>query len=194
MLSYGRRLNRFPDTQPFLKPDPVRVARYREKLQGDDDNPLIGISWRSANPLAGPDKSTDLVLHWRPLLEQEGVRFICLQYGDVSDELEALQKQTGCEIVNDPTLDPTRDVDGFAALVASMDLVISTSNTTVHVAGGLGIPTWTLLPSAYGRPWYWFDRGGTAPWYPGVRLYRSNGDWTALIAQVAQELLQWNDK
>ncbi|MEZ6070692.1 MAG: hypothetical protein R3C10_10575 [Pirellulales bacterium] len=31
-------------------------------------------------------------------------------------------------------------------LVASLDLVISVANATVHLAGGLGVDTWTLTP------------------------------------------------
>jgi hypothetical protein len=163
-------------------------------MRGEEGTALIGISWRSTNPLAGPEKSIALSPDWYPVLQQKGVRFVSLQYGDVTEELAEVQREAGIEILCDPSLDPTRDVDGFAALVAAMDLVISTSNTTVHVAGGMGIPTWILVPPAYGRPWYWFEKGETSPWYPGVRLLRSQGDWRALMTQAAENLAQWKDQ
>ena len=183
-------LTSFPNPAPFLKPDMERVASFRKKLQDDESKPLVGLSWRSSNPLAGQEKSTDLIKQWSPILSCQGVRFVSLQYGETSQELYAALKETGAHIIK-PELQSTVDVDGFAAFTAAMDLVISISNTSVHVAGALGVPTWALLPHAYGRPWYWFAEGETSPWYDSVKLYRSGGDWSPIFERVAKHLEQW---
>ena len=181
--------NAFPNPEPFLKPDKDRTAYYRTQIK-DGDAPLVGISWRSKNPLAAKEKTTSLSEQWLPVLKTENIRFVSLQYGDSSDDLQALQS-AGCTVVQ-PELDAVRDVDDFAALTAAMDLVISISNTTVHVSGGLGVPTWALLAHAYGRPWYWFAEGDTSPWYAGLNLFRSEGKWPPVFARVAHRLHQWS--
>jgi hypothetical protein len=58
-----------------------------------------------------------------------------------------------------------------------------------HLAGALGVTTWTLLP--YHADWRWLEHRGDSPWYPTMRLFRqsSDGDWTSTIDDVRQALL-----
>src|SRR3546814_16287090 len=69
-----------------------------------------------------------------------------------------------------------QDLDGFAAQVAAMDMVITTSNTTAHMAGALGRPTWVMLHQGISPHWYWGRDGETTPWYPSLRLLRQPVD------------------
>lgn len=185
-------MDSFPPAKAYLIPDEARVAAYRSALTNDDlESPLVGISWRSENTIAGKEKSTDLVRHWSAVLNVPSVRFVSLQYGDTDAELAAIKAKTGVEVASIRDLDPTQDIDGFAALVAAMDFVVSTSNTTVHVAGGLGIPTLAMIPPAYGRPWYWFEEGDTSPWYSNLTLLRSKGDWSEIAEDAAEHLARW---
>lgn len=181
----------FPKSEKYLNPDPARVERYRKALRKlNPDGSLVGISWRSENPIVGNEKSTNLGQHWIELLTTPGVNFVSLQYGDTGSEIAAAQEGTGVRILEASDLDPAQDVDGFAALVGAMDCVVSTSNTTVHVAGALGVPTVALIPQAYGRPWYWFETGETSPWYPSLTVLRSRGDWADLIKDAADRISQ----
>ena len=76
-----------------------------------------------------------------------------------------------------------------------MDLIISVSNTTVHMGGALGRPTWAMIPANRGRMWYWFLNRQDSPWYDSVRLFRGTTDrgWTPAVASVAAELARWRD-
>lgn len=176
----------FPEAKAFVTPNPDQRIALREKLRVGDQT-VIGISWRSENALAGRDKSTTLSEHWSTVLRMPHVHFVSLQYGDISAEVAAARAASGTEITIVDEIDPTRDIDGYAALVAAMDIVISTSNTAVHMAGGLGIPTWAVLPKAYGRPWYWFDHGEVSPWYRNLTLVRSKGDWAHALSEAADQ-------
>lgn len=175
----------FSEVTPFLIPDTKRVAEYRAHLTNRyPDRPLIGISWRSENPIVGDQKSSSLKTDWLEFLRSQSFGFVSLQYGDTAEELASIQAETGIEITTIPDLNPRTDVDGFAALVAAMDGVISISNTTVHIAGGLGIPTAAMIPQGYGRPWYWFEDGETSPWYTDVTLLRCRGDWADALRKA----------
>ena len=72
-----------------------------------------------------------------------------------------------------------------------MDLVVSISNTTVHVAGALGVPTWCLIQKIGNKRWL-IDRDDS-PWYRSVRLYRQDAvaDWRHPVARVAADLGEW---
>ncbi|MCH8828269.1 MAG: methyltransferase domain-containing protein [Planctomycetes bacterium] len=71
-----------------------------------------------------------------------------------------------------------------------LDLVISVDNSTVHLAGALGAPTWTLLP--FSADWRWFLDRGDSPWYPSMRLLRqkNRGDWSGVMQETARLLGQ----
>ncbi|HEX9568617.1 MAG TPA: tetratricopeptide repeat protein [Rhodospirillales bacterium] len=178
---------RFPKRPSYLKADPAKRSGFRDKYRAGGSDLLVGIAWISRNPEVGADKSMALT-DWRPLAEVPGVRFVDLQYGDTLAERRAFERDTGTAIVHDDGVDQLADMDAFAAQVAAMDLVVSVSNTTVHVAGALGVPTWVMLntvPLAV-----WMRDGEDSPWYPSVRLYRQKtvGAWADVIKRVERDL------
>ena len=123
-----------------------------------------------------------------------------LQYGDCALEVQTVSRELGIEIIHDPAVNPLQDMDVFFAQVAAMDLIISTSNTTAHVAAAIGRPTWVMLRSGSASLWYWFKDRNDSPWYPSVCLFRqiqqispeskAEGGLDA-IARVAKSLEQW---
>ena len=165
-------LESFPLHAGYLKADSSRVstlrARYRSITPG---NLVVGISWRSKNDMVGARKSTDLSA-WSEVLSVPGVTFVNLQYGDCEAELAAVKDTLGVEVYQDPEVNPLKSLDEFFAQVGAMDLVISTSNTTVHVAGSLNIPTWLILTSGPASLWYWFHECVDSPWYPSIKIFR----------------------
>lgn len=71
-----------------------------------------------------------------------------------------------------------------AALIASMDLVITVDTSAVHVAGAIGKEAWLLLPYRY--EWRWGIEGEGNNWYDSVRVIRQNkgGEWAAVLEEV----------
>ena len=148
---------------------------------------MIGIAWVSKNKRIGPQKSMAL-RELAPLAGIPGLRFIDLQYGDTAEERARFEDETGTAIIHDEDVDQMADLDAFAAQVAAMDLVISVSNTTVHMAGALGVPAWVML-NTVPLP-CWLLEGEISPWYPTVRLFRQTeaGEWGDVIGRVAEAL------
>lgn len=184
-----RRLADFPARPSYLAADRDRVEALRAGYRARGRGPLIGLAWRSKATKAGAAKSTAL-LDWAPILTTPGVTFVNLQYGDCAPELAAIEGALGVSVHHDGTIDQMHDLDGFAAQVAALDLVISVSNTTVHFAGALGTPCWVLLPAGPGLIWYWFLDREDSPWYASLRLFRqlSPGAWAPVLERVAGEL------
>lgn len=179
----------FPAHRPaYLRADAARAAALRKSLNPRNEW-LCGISWRSANPALGTFKSLALDDFSR-LVAEPGVRCVDLQYGDTADERQRLKTARGLELRHVEDIDNYHDIDALAALIDACDLVISVSNTTVHLAGALGKPVLVLLPHAQGRLWYWHEGRDTSPWYPGCTLLRQNvaGDWNGVLQAAHQAL------
>ena len=96
--------------------------------------------------------------------------FFNLQYGDVKQEIDGFTAETNVRIYDDETVDSLQNLDDFAAQISSLDLIISTSNTAVHVAGALGKPVWNLL--SYLPDWRWAVGRQNSLWYPTMKLFR----------------------
>lgn len=182
----------FPSHAGYLAPDRALVAELREQYRKDPQTRLVGLSWRSASGPTGRFKSTDLS-QWNDLLKLDGATFVSLQYGDCADDIARAQASSGREIIHDRGIDSSGDLDRFAAQVAAMDLIVSVSNTTVHVAGALGRPVWALVPRGPGAHWYWFLNRTDNPWYPSARLFRQgeHGDWRTPIAEMTDAVRTW---
>ncbi len=175
----------FPVRQGHLCAEANAVRKIRERYEQHAlGQPIVGVSWKSENPRTGKFKSV-ATAEWHKITKTKGVYFVSLQYGDVKADLEELGA-----VIQDPDISPLADLDAFAAQVAAMDLVVTVSNTTAHIAGALGVPVWTLLPKAQGLLWYWFIGGDYSPWYSSMRLFRQRkpNDWRDVMESIATNL------
>jgi ADP-heptose:LPS heptosyltransferase len=80
------------------------------------------------------------------------------------------------------------DFEDAAAILMSLDLVISSDTSIVNLAGALGRPVWVLLP--FRSDWRWLLDRDETPWYPRARLFRQAkvSDWTTVVDDVCTAL------
>ncbi|MDP3700020.1 MAG: hypothetical protein Q8R72_03855 [Hylemonella sp.] len=131
---------------PYLVTDPAHTAALRQKITQPGKR-VVGVSWSSSG------KSIGLEPMLLPLAS-EPLHFVNLQHGDTAAERKALQALHGITVQNVDEVDNFNDIDGLAALIDACDIVITTSNTTAHLAGALGKETLLLLPLGKGKLWY----------------------------------------
>jgi ADP-heptose:LPS heptosyltransferase len=122
------------------------------------------------------------------LAEIPGVRLISLQQGAGREELAQAREQF-------PVVDLGDDVDrasgpfmDTAAIMMSLDLVITSDTAVPNLAGALGVPVWVALPRA--SDWRWLLHRADSPWYPTMRLFRQKtaGDWAAVFQEIYDAL------
>ncbi len=177
---------------PYLKADSSQAENlrhaYRRELNADL---LVGLSWESPQALTAGQKGVP-VEAWKPVLSQAGVGFVNVQYGPGRLALDDTARALSAPWLTDPAIDPGGDLDPFAAQLAALDLVITVSNTTAHLAAALGTETWVLVPPlGTASMWYWFTDRTDSPWYSAARLYRRrHGQDQDLLERVAAELAQ----
>jgi tetratricopeptide (TPR) repeat protein len=171
-------------TSPYLIADPVARERFRARYTDADANGkrLVGLAWHTNNRKTGRYRSIDLSL-FAPLFARPGIRWVSLQYGD-HDALQSQAAAASATILIDRSVDQIANIDIFAAQIAAMDMVIAIDNSTAHLAGALGIPTWVLLPFA--PDWRWLRERVDSPWYPTLHLFRQpkRGDWQSVVQRV----------
>jgi hypothetical protein len=157
-----------PGVVPYLcVPSSLRPERA-ERL-------CVGLVWRTGG--WDPERSISFEL-LRPLLELAEVEFHGLQLNP-----ETAEKHRN--LLPDPR---RRTVHGLARAICDMDLVITVDTLAAHLAGALGVRTWTLL--AHEADWRWMEGRSDSPWYPTMRLFRQPRphDWQSAIAQAVSVL------
>ena len=187
---FRNRAEQFSARARYLVPDAVAVAAWRARYAALGPGLKVGISWRGGrDPLAQRTRSLALGA-WAEFARVPGVQLINLQYGDTRTELDAARSEHAMEIHDWADADALKDLDGLAARIAALDLVISVDNATVHLAGAVGTPTWAMLPAA--ADWRWMTSGDDTPWYAALTLFRQPraGDWAPVFDRVTAALEQ----
>ncbi len=183
---FRKRVEDFPH-EMFLKPDPQRVAHFRDLLRAAGPGPHVGICWRSMMIDTKRAKYYSALDMWGPILKTPDVRFVNLQYGDCTDELAHARELHGVDVQTIEGLDLKNDIDGAAALSAALDLAISAPTAAAACAGSVGTEVWFLTA---GRTW---PQLGTDefPWYRKSRVFspeKKFGDWNELMPRVGERL------
>lgn len=87
-------------------------------------------------------------------------------------------------------MDSVTDMADTAAIIASLDLVISVDTSVLHLAGALGKPVWLL--SRWDACWRWLDSGETTAWYPTMRIFRpQERSFAPVLRQMGEALQTW---
>ncbi len=66
------------------------------------------------------------------------------------------------------------DFADTAALIDTLDLVITVDTAVAHLAGALGKRVWILLPKV--ADWRWLCEREDSPWYPTAKLLCSQNE------------------
>ena len=137
---YRQDLNVKRKTDGYLRADPNQIKKYTDILNKITQKTLIGICWRSAftEPVPFVYAKVDELISSLP---NGDYSLINLQYGDFEDEIIRIGSEHGVIIHQIPDLDQIEDLDGVAALMSCLDLVIAPSSSVLHLACALGVPT-----------------------------------------------------
>lgn len=184
---FDATVNTVPWSGPYLSADPTLAAEKRALFHASGLR--IGIAW-AGNPRYKADRRRSMQLATLlPLLRSFDVNWISLQKGPATEQLVNLPDDVG---VHDGSSRDT-DLAETAALLATLDLVLTTDTSIAHLAGALGKPVWIMLP--HRADWRWMHDTNTTPWYPTARLLRQSatGDWPGVFARIAAELKQCTD-
>ena len=161
------------------------VEAWRRAAAGTDFK--IGINWSSGHSDKPHFKRRDIPLaSFASLAALPGVQLISLQKGPAAAQIGEVpfgHKITTLEA------DPAADADFFldtAAIMMSLDLVVTCDTSVTHLAGALARPVFMALPVV--ADWRWMIGRDDSPWYPTLRIFRqaATGGWDAVLARIAE--------
>lgn len=176
-------LDTIPPPLNHVLREPTKIAQWRERLPKGSFN--IGICWQG-NPARHIDRGRSIPLaEFEPLAHLPSVRLVSLQKHHGLEQLDRLPAGMHIETLGESFDEgPDAFVD-TAAVMESLDLIVTSDTAIAHLAAALGRPTWIALRLV--PEWRWLlDRSDT-PWYPTVRLFRQNklDDWKPVFREMA---------
>jgi hypothetical protein len=188
----GTTLETIPAQVPYLFTDPKLVDHWRQRL-GRWDGFTVGINWQGSPRLRADRKRSIPLIHYEPLAKVPGLRLFNLQKGPGLEQLTAVGQSWSVIDFGDEV---DRSAGAFmdtAAIMQSLDLVITSDTVTAHLAGALGVPVWVALQLV--PEWRWLLEREDSPWYPTMRLFRQQraGDWPEVFQRMAGELARLSE-
>ena len=102
------------------------------------------------------------------------IDFFNLQYGNVLKEIKDFNLEHKLNLINLNNVDLFNDFLKIASLLKNLDLFITVSNSTAHLAGALGIKTLLIKPFNQATFFYWHQSTNKTPWYSSIEMIDAN--------------------
>ena len=127
------------------------------------------MSWKSFNNIYSKQKSLSLN-EFKKVINNDSFDFINLQYGNVEKELIKFNNSSNSIIHTLDNLDLFNDFVKIAGILKNIDLFITVSNSTAHLAGALGVKTLLIKPFNQATFHYWNQGSNRTTWYDSVEI------------------------
>jgi tetratricopeptide (TPR) repeat protein len=196
LLSVPRQLKVSPSNpiinKPYIKSSTELNKKWKAILS-TETKPTVGINWRgNRNDTSRLNRNIPTHM-FREMNEAFTGHLLCLQRHSHPSEIDEItfnrkMMPYQLDVLRIADSNMPEDFLEYAAIIANCDLVITTGSTVAHLAAGIGIPTWVLLPKL--PDWRWGLEGETSFWYPSIRLFRQRdrGNWDEVMERVADAL------
>lgn len=173
-----------PRTEGYLKVPSDKVEEYKKKFIHRNNKFKIGIAYEGT--LSSKETDRDIPLPYLyPLMQLPNVEVYSFQVDDLTKQMDAVPQ--GYDFIR---LGGTfKDWEDTACAMNCMDLMITTDNGVMNLAGALGIRTFGLFNTI--TEWRWFNvSGDDLVWYKSVKPFQcpESGSWDIVVNQVLAEL------
>ena len=165
---FRNNINLFPKTS-YLDVEQELINQNKNKVAKLKNRFNIGISWKSFKNRYAREKSLELE-ELINIFKTPNCNFINIQYGDVNEEINIFCSKYKINITTIKNLDLFKNLAGVAGLLKNLDLFISVSNSTAHLAGALGVKTLLIKPFNHATYHYWNQPSSKTPWYSSIIL------------------------
>ena len=168
---------------PYLAADAERVEQWKARIGSDGFR--IGIAWQG-NRENWLDAGRSIPLAaFGTLANIPGVRLISLQKSPGAEQIDQVEFGGRIERVMDESDKSAEALLDTAAMMANLDLVVTSNSMIAHLAGAVGCNAFVALRRV--PDWRWFLDREDSPFYPRARLFRqtTEGDWTPVFEQIA---------
>ena len=178
------RPDTIPKPQGYLKVGKAKINAYKKLHINDNDKLKIGIAYEGT--LASKETDRDIPLSFLyPLMRMPEVEIYSFQVDDVSRQMDRIPQD--CNLIR---LGKTfKNWEDTACAMNCMDLMVTTDNGVMNLAGALGIKTFGLFNTI--TEWRWFKtEGDDIAWYKSIKPFQcpTSKDWETPIKGVIEEI------
>jgi len=180
-LAFKTDLFSIPSSSYYLSCELNRKLYWLEKFKPKTFK--IGICWQGSKGSKIDVGRSFNLHHFEKISKLSNIELISLQKGYGEEQLDNLP--VGMKITR---LSSEFDSDGAfldtAAIMSTVDLVITSDTAAAHLAGALGVNVWVVLK--FVPEWRWMLDRIDSPWYPSMRLYRQQklDNWSDVFDQI----------
>ena len=177
-----------PDTIPkasgYLRVPKSKINAYKKEHINDNDKIKIGIAYEGT--LASKETDRDIQLSYLyPLMRLPDVEVYSFQVDDLTRQMDRIPEDT--QLIR---LGKTfKNWEDTACAMNCMDLMVTTDNGVMNLAGALGIKTFGIFNKIV--EWRWFKtEGNDIAWYKSIKPFQcpTSGDWNTPVNQILEEI------
>ena len=173
-----------PKARGYLKVPKAKINAYKKEYINDNDKMKIGIAYEGT--LASKETDRDIPLSYLyPLMKLPDVEVYSFQVDDLTRQMDMIPEDTNL-IRLGKTFKSWEDT---ACAMNCMDLMITTDNGVMNLAGALGIKTFGIFNKIV--EWRWFKtEGEDIAWYKSIKPFQcpTSGDWSTPVNKILEEV------
>jgi len=179
---FATTVTTIPPPADFPASDSARLGRWRDKIESLSGF-KVGIAWQGSRKYLGDAHRSIPLRAFEPLATLGGVRLVSLQKGLGTEQLRELGPRWNVLDLGDRLDGEAAFVDS-AAIMMSLDLVVTSDTSVAHLVGAMGCPVWIML--GFAPDWRFAPDREQSTWYPSARLFRQSapGDWAGVVERV----------
>lgn len=178
------KVSTIPKAQGYLKVPKTKINAYRKEHIHDNDKIKIGIAFEGT--AASKETDRDIPLEYLyPFMKLPDVEVYSFQVDDISGQMNRVPEDA--QLIR---LGQTfKDWEDTACAMNCMDLMITTDNGVMNLAGALGIKTFGIFNRIV--EWRWFKvQGEDIGWYKSIKPFQAptSGAWDVPVGQIMDEV------
>lgn len=173
-----------PLADGYLKVPRAKVNKYKKEFINDNDKLKIGIAFEGT--MASKETDRDIPLEFLyPLMQMPEVEVYSFQVDDLSRQMDRIPEDA--ELIR---LGATfKNWEDTACAMNCMDLMVTTDNGVMNLAGALGVKTFGLFNTI--TEWRWFKtKGDDIAWYKSIKPFQcpTSKAWDVPVSEVIEEI------
>ena len=173
-----------PKADGYLRVSKAKINAYKKKHINDNEKLKIGIAFEGT--MASKETDRDIPLEFLyPLMQMPEVEVYSFQVDDLTRQMDRVPQ--GCNLIR---LGKTfTNWEDTACAMNCMDLMVTTDNGVMNLAGALGIKTLGLFNTIV--EWRWFKtQGEDIAWYKSIKPFQcpTSKAWDVPVKQVIEEI------
>lgn len=173
-----------PYAEGYLNVPERKIRAYRKEHIKDSSKFKIGIAYEGT--LSSKETDRDIPLKYLyPIMQLPNVEVYSFQVDDLTNQMDEVPEEYGLIRLGKTF----KNWEDTACAMKCMDLMITTDNGVMNLAGALGIKTFGLFNTI--TEWRWFKTDGEdIAWYKSIKPFKcpTSRAWDIPVAEIIKEI------